>query len=337
MFLIRNVEVGDYSDLLGLAERLNTVNLPNNSRDIHRMIRRSTQSFSGQIDRTAGRAQYLMVMEDLNSHRVIGTSKIHARHGTPEKPHIYFKVAYETMASKTLQVAFKRKVYRLRYDTRGYSEIGGLVIKPRFRKHPFHLGRQLSFIRFMLMKAHPSWFRRRVIAELLPPLPGGRSRFWEYYGYRLTRIPYHKADRMSYHNKEFILKLFPKTDLYYDLLPPEVQADIEQTGPGSSAAKHSLIRIGFRYAQQMDPFDGGPYYVAARNCISVVQQTRSVLYGGHLDNTTASLKLVMCEKPGGIRALLSPAQIRRGRLYLPVAAAVTLEPVVGQRFYTYNW
>lgn len=337
MFLIRSVEKSDYEDLLRLAERLNTVNLPNNSRDIRRMIRRSIHSFSGRLDRAAGHAQYMMVMEDLSSHRVIGTSKIHARHGTPEKPHIYFEVGYEPMASKTLQVAFKRKVYRLRWDTRGYSEIGGLVVQPRFRKHPLHLGRQLSFVRFMLMKAHPSWFRRRVIAEFLPPLPKGRSRFWEYYGYRLTRIPYRKADRMSYHNKEFIMKLFPKTDLYYDLLPPKVQADIESTGPGSSSAKHSLVKIGFRYAHQIDPFDGGPYYVADRKQIRVTQQTHRVRYGGIMPYKSSSLKLVMSETAGGLRALLTPARIRLGRLYLPNEASVVLDPVVGQRFYTYNW
>lgn len=337
MFLIRSVKKSDYQDLLALARELNTVNLPGNADDIRKMIRRSEQSFSGKIPHDSPHAQYLFVMENTRTGRAIGTSKIHARHGTVQKPHVYFQVGYENMASKSLQVRFKRKVYRLRWDTKGYTEIGGLVLQPRYRKHKAHLGRQLSLIRFILMRAHPSWFCRRVIAELLPPLPGGRSRLWDFYGYQLTRIPYHQADRLSYHNKEFILKLFPKTDLYHDLLPRDVQQDMEQTGPGSTAAKHSLERIGFRYAQQIDPFDGGPYYVASRVAISVYRKTQRKRFGGMAQSIDGREQLVFTEAKDGIRALLTPTRLIKKSLYLPSASADCLGLLEGDSVYTYNW
>jgi arginine N-succinyltransferase len=34
-----------------------------------------------------------------------------------------------------------------------------------------------------------------------------------------------------------------------------------------------LSRIGFRYAERIDPFDGGPHFVAAPDEISLVQDT----------------------------------------------------------------
>src|SRR5262245_2031430 len=274
MFLIRSVRPKDYHDLLGLSRELNTVNLPTRPADIKKMIGRSVESFAGEFAHDKPHAQYLFVMEDGVTGRVIGTSKIFAQHGTPRKPHLYFQVMQEEVRSKTLNLHFNRKFYRLKSDPRGYTEIGGLVLHPRFRSRPEKLGTQLSYIRFLFMAAHPGFFKRKVIAELLPPIHRRvGSTLYNFYGYQLTRLPYRKADLLSYKNKEFILKLFPKNDLYFDILPPEVQSDVEKTGVGSSAARRLLRKMGFRYANQIDPFDGGPYDIARWEDIKAVQNT----------------------------------------------------------------
>ena len=257
MFLIRSVKKRDLKDLLGLSRQLDTVNLPPHARILRKMIGRSEESFSGMLKQE--KAQYVFVLEDRLRKKIIGVSKIFARHGTPSKPHVYFQVATELVSSRTLGVYAKRKVYRFRADPRGLTEIGGLVLDRYYRRHPQKLGKQLSYARFLLMKAHPSWFKRRVIAELLPPFRrGGESSLWNYYGYRMTGLPYKKADLLSFQNKEFILNLFPRNDLYFDLLPKEVREDVEKTGPGSAVAERLLRRIGFRYAGTIDPFDGVP-------------------------------------------------------------------------------
>lgn len=299
MFLIRNVKPADYDDLLALSRELDSINLPHNPRIIRKMIEKSIASFSSL--RGSPKAQYLFVLEDTARKRVIGTSKIFAHHGTPKKPHIYFKVAWEEVASKTLGVKFRRKVYRLRTDKKGLTEIGGLVLSRKYYGHPEELGKQLSYIRFMFMKAHPGWFKKRVIAELLPPLHDGESTLWNFYGYPLTRLSYKKADLLSYRNKEFILKLFPKNDLYFDLLPSEVRRDMEQTGKGSTKAKKILEKIGFRYAQQIDPFDGGPYYMAPLEKVSVYRETHFLKDKKRIKRT----HLVMVEGKRGVRGMMT--------------------------------
>lgn len=333
-FVIRNVLAKDYSALRALAQELHSVNLPSHGPDLKNMIGRSQQSFAGVAP--PNRAQFLFVMEDTERNRVMGASKVFARHGTPERPHVYFEVMQDRVYSKTLQVSFLRKFYRLKKDTRGYSEIGGLVLKPGYRGHPARLGKQLSWIRFLFMKVHPGWFRRRVIAELLPPLHGGEhSTLYEFYGHPLTRIPYRKADRISYRNKEFILKLFPKSDLYFDILPPQVQADIEQTGKGARAAEKMLQQIGFRYAKQVDPFDGGPYYVAMRNRIKVYQRTQAVKTVEFRERPRAKEMLVLREGKTGIRASVLSAQVRGKKLTLTPAAEQILQIHLGDRVWVH--
>src|SRR3546814_4797926 len=45
-----------------------------------------------------------------------------------------------------------------------------LFRSPAYRGAPGRLGKQLSFVRFLFIGRHPTWFRDRVLAELLPPL-----------------------------------------------------------------------------------------------------------------------------------------------------------------------
>jgi arginine N-succinyltransferase len=247
-------------------------------------------------------------------------------------------VIREKVSSDTLGVNFHRTAYRLKQDPRGYTEIGGLVLDPEYRRHPEQLGKQLSFVRFVFMKAHPSWFRRRVIAELLPPLrPGQQSSLYEFYGHRLTRLSYRKADRMSFKNKEFILKLFPKADLYHDILPLEVQGDIGKTGRGSEPARRLLEKIGFYFADQIDPFDGGPNYVARRDKIQVFRKTAPGRAGSFLGKPGVGNHMVLWEEKGEVQAVLCPGFFRGGRFYFTGEKGGTGIPREGSRLWIYPW
>lgn len=338
MFLLRSVTPADYRDLLALSRELNTVNLPSHPRDLKRMIARAVQSFAGELKRDKPHAQYLFVLEDTEKKRVIGASKIFAQHGSKKKPHLYFQVMHEKVRSKTLNLSFDRKFYRFKSDSRGYTEIGGLVLHPAYRSHRGKLGKQLSYLRFLFMAAHPAYFKKKVIAELLPPIHRGvGSTLYNFYGYPLTRLSYREADLLSYKNKEFILKLFPKSDLYYDILPPEVQRDIEKTGPGSAKARKLLRKIGFRYAEQVDPFDGGPYDVAPLREIEVVRHTERRVYGGSKREGRGRLVLAMSEGEREVRACVVSATIRKGEIFFPPSHAALLGLRAGKTVYTYPW
>ncbi|MBI2340920.1 MAG: arginine N-succinyltransferase [Deltaproteobacteria bacterium] len=319
MFLIRSVEKRDLKDILALSRQLDTVNLPPHARILKKMIERSEKSFAGRLKQE--KAQYVFVLEDTLRKKVVGVSKIFARHGTPARPHVYFETAHEKVSSRTLGIKFKRKVYRFGADPLGFTEIGGLVLDRRYRRHPQKLGKQLSWARFLLMKAHPSWFKKRVIAELLPPFrAGGESSLWNHYGSKMTGLSYKKADILSFQNKEFILNLFPRNDLYFDLLPKEVQEDIEKTGPGSKGAEVLLRRIGFRYAGTIDPFDGGPHYRAPLKSIQVYRSARRLVCRSVASSVSGPKMMVLAEGKGKIRALVTRAKVRGKNLYLPQEA-----------------
>jgi arginine N-succinyltransferase len=169
------------------------------------------------------------------------------------------------------------RTLRIGYNYNGPTEIGGLILLPEFRRNAHALGKALSYVRFLFMRMHRPLFRNQVISELLPPLePDGTSKLWEALGRRFTGLTYQEADRLSKDNKEFINALFPDDPIHTELLPEDVQAIIGQVGEETRAVEKMLRRIGFEYAEQIDPFDGGPHFIANTDDITIVRDAREV-------------------------------------------------------------
>src|SRR5262245_15443544 len=275
MFRIRQSYREDVDQVLAVAEHLDTVNLPADRPHIEGILDRSEKSFSEAVpvfDR-----EYLFVLEDIKTGRIIGTSMIYAQHGTKRAPHIYFRVERDERYSYTLDKYFVHRTLRIGYNYDGPTEIGGLILLPEYRKHPESPGKALSYVRFLFMRIHRTGFRDQVLSELLPPLEtDGTSKLWEALGRRFTGLTYQEADLLSKDNKEFIHALFPDDPIHTELLPDEVQAIIGQVGPDTKAVEAMLRRIGFEYAGQIDPFDGGPHFVAKTDDITVVRHAVEV-------------------------------------------------------------
>jgi arginine N-succinyltransferase len=185
-------------------------------------------------------------------------------------------VLEEERYSETLDRHFAHRVLRIGYNYKGLTEVGGLVVRPEYRRHPERLGRLLMSVRFLYIARHRPGFRDEVLSELMPPLEAdGTSLLWESLGRRFTGLSYQEADRLSQDNKEFIRALFPQDPLYASLLPPHVQERIGQVGPHTKAVEKVLREIGFSYAHRIDPFDGGPHFQARTDDITLVRATRT--------------------------------------------------------------
>jgi arginine N-succinyltransferase len=166
-------------------------------------------------------------------------------------------------------------VLRIGYNYNGPTEIGGLVLHPDYRRHALALGKWLSYVRFLYIGLHREAFRDEVLSELLPPLePDGTSLLWESLGRLFTGMSYQEADRISQTNKEFIRALFPSEPIYLSLLPQKVQALVGEVGPETRGVEKMLRRIGFDYAGRIDPFDGGPHFIARTDEITLVKEVR---------------------------------------------------------------
>ena len=273
--LLRDVQRSDLKSLQKLASVLNTVNLPDDTQLLAELIDRSVRSFTEKITNPFER-EYLFVLEDLQRQRVIGTSLIIAQHGTFEAPHIYYEVAEREHYSASLGLHRRHKVLSIAYNYSGPTEIGGLVVDPEFRGGVRKPGRQLSFVRFLFIALHRGLFREQMLAELLPPLlPDGRSLLWEACGKKFTGLTYQEADRLSHQNKEFIKELFPSSGIYTTLFPRKTQKVIGEVGVETKGVQQMLTRIGFQYADRIDPFDGGPHYEAKLSELSLVKQFKS--------------------------------------------------------------
>lgn len=259
MILLREVHEDDVDALEKLAQIPGFINLPNDKEALRELVHRSQSSFSDKISDKM-EAKYVFVAEDLESQRVVATSMIAAQHGTPDSPHFYFEVSSEEKFSETINTGFIHGTLKLKFDTNGPSEIGGLVVDPQNRNSESHVGRQISFVRFLFLGMHRSKFKKKILAELLPPLnKKGQSPLWEAIGRRFTNMDYWEADQLCQKNKEFIFSLFPSGKIYTTFLPAEAKNSIGKVGKETEAVMHMLKKIGFTYKNQVDPFDGGPH------------------------------------------------------------------------------
>jgi arginine N-succinyltransferase len=274
MFTIREVFPEDLEGLHAVASHLDTVNLPNDRGILEKLIDHSKKSFNGQLD--VFKREYLFVLIDDAEQKIIGTSMIHAQHGTRRAPHIFYDVMTDERYSETLDKHFAHKILRIGYNYNGPTEIGGLVLHPAYRRNPNALGKWLSYVRFLYIGLHRASFRDEVLSELLPPIePDGTSLLWEALGRHFTGITYQEADRLSQSNKEFIRALFPADSIYISLLPFSVQGLIGQVGPNTKGVEKMLRRIGFEYAERIDPFDGGPHFIAKTDDITLVKTSKT--------------------------------------------------------------
>lgn len=261
--------------MLAVAEHLDTVNLPAERGHIEKILALSERSFAAEVP--VIEREFLFVLEDLAKKRIIGTSMIYAQHGTKRAPHIFFRVENDERYSVTLDKHMVHQTLRIGYNYNGPTEIGGLILLPEYRRNTDGLGKALSYVRFLFMRMHRPLFRSEVLSELLPPLEtDGTSKLWEALGRKFTGLSYQEADLISKDNKEFIHALFPDDPIHTELLPEDVQKIIGQVGPETRAVEAMLRRIGFDYAGQIDPFDGGPHFMARTDSISLVRDAAEV-------------------------------------------------------------
>ncbi len=334
MFLLRDVQRTDLPGLKRLAAVLNTVNLPNNEAMLEELIDKSVRSFAGKVKEPAER-EYLFVLEDVRNEQIRGTSMIIAQHGTYDAPHIYYEVSEREHYSASIDKHLRHKVLSIGYNYSGPTEIGGLVVDPPYRSGEEKPGKQLSYVRFLFIAMHRKLFRERVLAELLPPLlPDGRSLLWECVGRKFTGLTYQEADRLSRQNKEFIKELFPASDIYTSLFPARAQKVVGEVGTQTKGVQRMLERIGFKYVERIDPFDGGPHYEANVQEISLVRQFRTVRLADDELEQEADEMLVGYDRDSGrnrFRAVRCQVRLEDQRAHLPADAKRMLDAPAGAK------
>jgi arginine N-succinyltransferase len=326
------VRTTDLKDLHSLASQFHLLNLPADKKILAEKIERSVASFNGDLAKE--KAEYLFVVEDLEQEMVVGSSLIMAKHGNEDIPHTYFKLIRKNKFSENLGIGFIHQVLQFREDTDGPTEIGGLLIDRSYRRRPEKLGRQISMIRFLYMGMYSGDFEKRILCELTPPLgDGGRSEFWEALGRRFTGLPYQEADLLSQQNREFISSLFPEEDIYLALLDSKARLVLGRVGEETVPAQHLLESIGFKYLNEVDPFDGGPHYGVDLADISIVKNGVWGIYDQAERPGYPKKAFVGIRRDGEFRGIMTSIDTVGDRLYFPALIAKALEAENGEKFF----
>jgi arginine N-succinyltransferase len=280
MLILRPIRLEDLDALVDLARQLDSVNLPSDPEFLRRRAEASVRSFGGKLENPQD-GVFVFVLEDTEASCCIGTCMILAKTGTKAAPYYWLEVSTEERRSFELDRRFVHTKLRLRSTEDGPTEVGGLILDPSYRRHPQKCGKALSVVRFAYISMHPQRFEHFVIAEMLSRFEkSGRNLLWEAFGSRFTGLSYREADRLSGRTKQFIADLFPRDPVYATLFPSEVQQMIGRPNETAKAAVRILESVGFQPLNQVDPFDGGPYYGAARDVIVSVRERRELVLPG---------------------------------------------------------
>lgn len=331
-FIVRAVQHDDAPQLLELARQFVLLNLPAERRRIEQKIDKSMAAFAGELGK--GDADYIFVVEDLEGDLVVGSSMILAKNGTPNSPNFSFKILKKERFSRELGVGFIHQILRLNANIDGPTEVGGLVVDRGYRRRPEKIGRLISLSRFLYIGMEPDRFENELHSEMAPPLTDeGRSEFWEALGRRFTGMPYQEADQLSSQNNGFIQSLFPEEDIYLALLDSRARLVLGRVGEETQPALHLLNRIGFKYKEEVDPFDGGPHLgCETKNC-TIIKNLRKLKVKASASGQFDLSGLVGLTRDGLYRGTASPYRVEGSDVMLPEKTRSLLELSEGEEIY----
>ncbi|MDI9410398.1 MAG: arginine N-succinyltransferase [Bacteroidia bacterium] len=332
MFVIRQATLDDLPTLLKLAKMVHFINLPADKDLLAEKIQASRLSFTGKEAHARDR-EWMFVLEDTSSGAVIGTSALIGCISWHGHPHLYFQVRKREHYSKDLGTGQVHVTIQLGSDETGASEVGGLILSPGYRGHPEKLGALLSLVRFHFIGLHRAKFSPVILAEMMGALdPNSHTPLWEYLGRRFINLSYAEADLFSTKSKEFIQSLFPKSEIYISLLPPEARNLIGKVGDETVPALRMLEKQGFQEMDHVDPFDGGPYLQARRDEIPLVKSTARLKVAS-LGRGNAEAIVSSHDHEHGFRAVRTRVSVTGTAVRLPrdvaEALGVTLGGTVG--------
>ena len=314
-FLVRAATRDDVQQLFELARQFTLLNLPADKRIIEGKVERSLASFRGELG--LDEAEYLFVAEDVTAGMIVGSSLILAKNGTATQPNFSFKILKKEHFSQELGVGFIHQLLRLVANTDGPTEVGGLVVDRAYRRRPERVGRMVSLSRFVYIGMHPERFEDDLHSEMAPPLTeDGRSEFWEALGRRFTGMPYQEADQISGQHNGFIPNLFPSEDIYLALLDVKARLVLGRVGQETQGALQLLNRIGFKYKDEVDPFDGGPHVGCKKTEVTLIKDLRR----GRLARgavTSGTLGMIGLERDTGFTGTASAFALDGDRLTVP--------------------
>jgi len=253
--IIRPSEPRDVDDLYVLAQKAGQglTSLPPCKATLSAKIEKSIRSFT-RVESDPEDC-FLLVMEDLDRGKVVGTAAVYGKTGIRQAFYSYRMIAV-THHSHSLNKQVRSELLHLSNDYTDCAEVGTLFLDPDYRGN----GHWLSRSRYLLMGQFQHRFSPYVIAEMRGWLDSnGVSPFWESLGRHFFEMSFDEADRLcGIGSNQFITELMPKHPIYTSMLSAEAQAVMGRPHDDTVRAVELLKAEGFEYDKMIDIFDGGP-------------------------------------------------------------------------------
>ncbi|UTW55790.1 arginine N-succinyltransferase [Kordiimonas sp. SCSIO 12610] len=288
MFVVRQARSEDLDALMGLAAQTGTgmTTFPADEAVLSKKIADSVEAFASKPqDIENKKTGYLLVLEDLEKNKLIGTSAILTGIGY-DKPFYSYRLLHQTQVSQEPAMRVDTELLNLSNDFVGASEIATLFLHPDYRIG--QLGKLLAKARYLLIASHPDRFADKMIAEIRGWVDENESSpFWEAIGRQFFCMDFDEADRINgVGNSQFIADLMPKFPIYTALLPESARAVIGKAHDNAAPAKRLLEKEGFHFSGAVDIFDGGPTMEAHKWSIWSVRRSMKDKLGGIVEGNS---------------------------------------------------
>lgn len=294
------------------------------------------QESLSETPRTDTESVYLLVMEEPESGKIVGTAGIVAGVGLT-RPFYNYKLSKDMKASEALGIRVISNLLNLVNDFTGETELISLFLMPEYRSR--FGGQFLSRCRYVFMSDFPERFSDIVFAEIRGWLDEKQSSpFWEHLGQKFFNLPFDKADFISAVNgSQFISDLMPRFPVYLELLPEAAVKVIGRPHDDAVPARKLLEKEGFQYKGTIDIFDAGPVMQCERKNIESIRNIRQVTVNGLSDSQVSEVEseatcIVSNGKLANYRLTLSPVHYQDEKnITISRRAAELLGVTVGER------
>lgn len=271
MFVIRPVTPADIDSLerCALTVGVGMTHLPRRRDLLEKKIADSQEAFAKEINKPM-HEDYLFVLEDQEGKVIGGTCGIYSKVGVISPFYVY-QVKTLPPPSHRFPVPKERRLLHLFPYENGPTEICALYLLPEFRKEG--LGRLLSLSRFLFMASFPHRFETTTIANMRGVIEKNVSPFWDSLSRHFLDVDYEEVMSMRSISESFVPDILPKHPIYVSLLPQLSQEVIGNIHANTRPAFDMLYKEGFRFKQEIDPFDAGPIIGVETKSIRTVSKS----------------------------------------------------------------
>jgi arginine N-succinyltransferase len=332
MLVVRAITEHDLNDLFELAKQTGygMTTLKADWQMLEKRVEIACASFAGYIDASA--SDYLFVMEDTASEKLVGVSAIKAAVGMDE-PFYNYRIGTLVHSSKEIDVFSRMDTLYLSNDLTGCAELCSLFLLPEYRHG--HNGKMLSKSRFLFLAQFPYLFPEKLIAEMRGfQQEDGSSPFWDSLGRHFFKMDFSRADDLSSMGKKsFIAELMPRHPLYVAYLPEQAQQVIGKVHTATEPARRLLEQEGLYYEGYVDIFDAGPVLQARIGELRTVRDSVLAMAETVTQEVPNDVPLLLISNTDmrNFRVIVEPAHLERKRITLSAQHMEVLACQPGER------